>query len=138
MHQFQLDPRLAADTVEVATLGLCTVRLMKDRRWPWLILVPQRSGVSELHDLTPLDQTTLTFETCMVAKALKGYAGADKINVGSLGNMVSMLHVHVIARRAGDPGWPGPVWGFGQAEPYDDQALATMRDGLAETVLSSR
>ena len=136
MHQFQLDPRLAADTAEIGALGLCAVRLMNDRRWPWLILVPRRDDVSELHDLTPLDQTTLIFETCMVARALKSFAGADKINVGSLGNMVPMLHVHVIARRAGDPAWPGPVWGFGQSEPYDDETLATMRDGLAKAVLS--
>lgn len=137
MHQFQLDPRLAADTTGIATLGLCSLLLMKDRRWPWLILVPRRNGVTELHDLTPLDQTMLTFETCLVAKALKQFAGADKINIGSLGNMVPMLHVHVIARSAGDPGWPGPVWGFGRAEAYDEETLATTREGLAKAVLSS-
>ena len=28
------------------------------------------------------------------------------------------LHVHVVARSEGDPGWPGPVWGYGMREPY--------------------
>ena len=138
MHQFQLDPRLAADTAEIGTLGLCSLLLMKDRRWPWLILVPRRNDISELHDLTPLDQTTLIFETCMVARALKGFTGADKINVGSLGNMVPMLHVHVIARRNGDPGWPGPVWGFGKTEAYEEETLARLREGLAKAVLPDR
>ena len=138
MHEFELHPQLAADTAVVGTLDLCCLLLMKDRRWPWLILVPRRPQITELHELTPLDQTTLVFETCMVGKALKTLTGADKINVGSLGNMVPMLHVHVVARRNGDPGWPGPVWGFGKAEPYDDEALATFREGLAKAVLPDR
>ncbi|MBP0616423.1 HIT domain-containing protein [Jiella mangrovi] len=136
MRQFKLDPRLAADTVTVGTLGLCRLLLMNDRRWPWLILVPQRSDVTEVHDLTPLDQTMLTFETCLVAKSLKSFCGADKINVGALGNMVAMLHIHVIARRTGDPNWPGPVWGFGRGEPYDDPSLEKMRNDLAQAILS--
>jgi D-tyrosyl-tRNA(Tyr) deacylase len=41
----------------------------------------------------------------------------DKINTASLGNMVAQLHVHVIGRRHGDPAWPGPVWGRGEAQP---------------------
>ena len=52
-------------------LGLCELRVMNDRRWPWLLLVPQRPGAEEIHDLTPLDQAMLTFETNMVAQALK-------------------------------------------------------------------
>ncbi|MBO0904691.1 HIT domain-containing protein [Jiella sonneratiae] len=136
MRKFKVDPRLAADSVAIGTLGLCVLLLMNDRRWPWLILVPQRNDVTEIHDLTPLDQTMLTFETCLVAKALKGHCRADKINVGALGNMVPMLHVHVIARRDGDAAWPGPVWGFGSAEPYDPPALETMRKGLAQAVLA--
>ncbi|MEX6508776.1 HIT domain-containing protein [Jiella sp. M17.18] len=118
MRAFEIDPRLDKDTVAVGKLGLCDLRLMNDRRWPWLILVPQRAGVTELHDLSPLDQTMLIFEADLVAKALKSLVKADKINVGALGNMVPMLHLHVIARRAGDPNWPGPVWGFGKADPY--------------------
>ena len=72
MRRFELDPRLAADTGAIGTLGLCTLRLMNDRRWPWLILVPQRNDLSEIFELTPLDQTMLTFETNLVAEALKG------------------------------------------------------------------
>jgi len=37
---FELDKRLAADTVEIGTLDLCRVLLMNDVRYPWLILVP--------------------------------------------------------------------------------------------------
>ena len=63
MEDFELDPTLAADTFPVATLGLCRLLLMNDSRFPWLILVPQRAGMVDMHDLSPLDQTMLTFET---------------------------------------------------------------------------
>jgi diadenosine tetraphosphate (Ap4A) HIT family hydrolase len=115
---FELDPRLEADSEQLLWLGLCELRLMNDRRWPWLILVPQRPGAEEVHELTPLDQAMLTFESNMVAQALKTVTGCTKINTAALGNIVRQLHVHVIARSEGDAGWPGPVWGHGLREPY--------------------
>ena len=115
---FELDRRLDADSVPLMWLGLCELRIMDDRRWPWLILVPQRPGISEVHDLTPLDQTMLVFETNTVAQALKAITGCAKINSGALGNVVQQLHVQVVARNEGDANWPGPVWGYGLREPY--------------------
>ncbi|EFG37032.1 hypothetical protein BAZG_00345 [Brucella sp. NVSL 07-0026] len=121
MEQFVLDKRLHADTFYVARLGLCELRLMNDRRWPWLILVPPRPGLTEIHQMTPLDQTMLTFEAGIVAHALKTVTACQKINTGALGNVVRQLHVHVIARNEGDAGWPGPVWGHGVRETYDEK-----------------
>ncbi|MBX9457456.1 MAG: HIT family protein [Rhizobium sp.] len=115
---FELNERLSGDSMFVVTLGLCQLRLMDDRRWPWLILVPQRPAIEELFELKPLDQALLTFETNLAAEALKKTTAATKINVGALGNIVRQLHVHVIARHEDDPNWPGPVWGFGSREPY--------------------
>jgi diadenosine tetraphosphate (Ap4A) HIT family hydrolase len=115
---FELDARLEADSEPLMWLGLCELRVMDDCRWPWLILVPQRPGAVEIHELTPLDQAMLTFEANMVAQALKTATGCTKINSGALGNIVRQLHVHIIARFEGDPGWPGPVWGHGLREPY--------------------
>lgn len=117
LRDFRPDERLIRDTDLVTKIGLCELRLMKDSRWPWLVLVPQRPDVSEIFDLTPLDQTMLTFETTVVAEALKAVTGATKINTAAIGNIVRQLHVHVIARSEGDPNWPGPVWGYGTAEP---------------------
>ena len=117
MSEFHLDERIVRDSDLLTKIGLCELRLMKDGRWPWLMLVPQRPDVSEVFDLTPLDQTMLTFETTLVAETLKNVTGAQKINVAAIGNIVRQLHVHVIARSEGDANWPGPVWGFGTAEP---------------------
>ncbi|MGE0279566.1 MAG: HIT domain-containing protein [Rhizobiaceae bacterium] len=115
---FELDARLEADTEPLQWLGLCEIRLMNDKRWPWVVLVPQRAGIYELHDLTPLDQAMLTFETNLAAEALKRVTGCDKINTAALGNIVRQMHIHVIARSEDDPNWPGPVWGYGPREPY--------------------
>ena len=127
---FELDPRLESDTEPVIWLGLCELRLMNDSRWPWLILVPQRPGIDEIHDLTPLDQAMVTFETNMVAQALKKVTGCTKFNTGALGNIVRQLHIHIVARSEGDPGWPGPVWGYGMREPYRRAALHRLADQI--------
>ena len=130
MSEFRLDERLARDSDCLSRLGLCQLRLMKDSRWPWLVLIPQRPAVSEMFELTPLDQTMLTFEANSVAAALKQVTGATKINVGALGNIVRQLHVHVIARSEGDANWPGPVWGHGTAEPWDEKVRADFIEKL--------
>ncbi len=127
--EFVLDPRLAADSLPVLALPLSDVRLMNRRAWPWLVLVPRRAGAVELHDLSAPDRAMLAEEIAGVARALKGWARADKINIGALGNVVEQLHVHIVARRRGDAGWPGPVWGAPVQEPYDPADLD--RDSLA-------
>lgn len=115
---FELDPRLAADTVPLGRLPLCRVLLMDDSRYPWLVLVPALPGLSELHELEPADRHRLMDEAVLVSRALLAVFQPDKINTGCLGNQVAQLHMHVIARFRADSAWPGPVWGSGEAAPY--------------------
>lgn len=106
---------------------------MNDRRWPWLILVPRREAV-EIHELERKDRIFLTEEAAEIGACLKRMTGATKINIGALGNLVPQLHLHVVARREDDPAWPGPVWGFGEREPYPSGAgeafAARIRDAV--------
>ncbi|MDF1777919.1 MAG: HIT family protein [Rhizobiaceae bacterium] len=132
MGDFKLHERLEADSHLVSKLGLCQLRLLNDRRWPWFLLVPQRNDISEMHQLTPLDQTLLTFEMNETARALQQVTQCTKINIGALGNIVRQLHVHVIARNEGDAAWPGPVWGFGKAEPYDTKGAKALMSAIAK------
>ena len=118
MTVFELDPALRRDSFFIADIGLTQVRLMNDARFAWLLLVPKRANVTEIHQLTPLDQTMLTFESTQIAKTLEEVTGADKINVAALGNQVRQLHLHIIARFKTDAAWPGPVWCTGTPEPY--------------------
>ena len=136
---FRLDPRLAEASVPVATLPLCEVRLQDDARWPWLVLTPRRPGLLEIDDLPPPDRVRLLEEAMAAAGAVRAVGRAlgrpfDKLNLGALGNVVAQLHVHVVGRRRDDPAWPGPVWGFGRAEPYGPEALARAREAARSTL----
>ena len=133
---FVLHPTLAQDTVEVARLPLCLVLLMKDHRFPWLILVPQREEVREIHDLTAADRAALIEEIAEAGAVLQRLFEPDKLNVGALGNVVPQLHVHVIARFAGDAAWPGPVWGSGAAQRYPPSELEQLQARLASAFYS--
>ncbi|MDX9713975.1 MAG: HIT family protein [Dissulfurispiraceae bacterium] len=123
---FELNERLKQDTFEVARLQLSKVLLMNDMTVPWLILVPQRSGIRELHQLEQKDLTVLVEETALVSGLMEKEFSPDKINVASLGNIVAQLHVHIVARFSNDRAWPGPVWGAAGAEQYTEHDAAKM------------
>lgn len=123
---FTLDPRLAADTVEVGDLALCRVLLMDDARFPWLILVPRRAALAEITDLPEPDSVALWQEIRLATGVMQALAKPDKVNVAALGNIVTQLHVHVVGRFRSDPAWPGPVWGFGTRTPYPLHARAQL------------
>ena len=123
---FQPDPRLAADSVFIADGPLSQVRLMDDARFPWLLLVPRVAGASDWIDLDGGQQRLLLAEINQLSQLLRTEAGVEKINIGALGNIVRQLHVHVVGRHAGDPAWPGPVWGSGAALRHDPEELAAL------------
>ena len=127
MHDFALHPQLSADTRLIGDLPLCRLLLMDDRRFPWCVLVPRRSGLRELHELPAAEQTLLLAEINRVSLSLTAHCDAEKLNIGALGNLVPQLHVHVVGRRQDDEAWPGPVWGHGRALAYEeDQATRTI------------
>ena len=123
---FELHPRLAEDSAFVDLLPLSQIRLMNDSRFAWLLLVPAKPELREIHDLAPPDRTQLMAEISQASEALARLFAPDKINVGALGNLVPQLHVHVIARRKDDDAWPGPVWGQGTAVLYEAEVLNQM------------
>ena len=128
MAPFTLDPRLEGDSLPLAELELCTIRLMNDANFPWLLMVPKQDGLVELIDLARQDQHRLMDEIRQVSAALREATDCDKLNVAQLGNMVRQLHIHVIARFESDGAWPGPIWGKLEMKPYAPQE----RDALIE------
>lgn len=127
---FELDARLAADTLVLGDFPLCRLLLMNDAQYPWFILVPRREDVSEVFQLDAQDQQQLWRESTALAEKLKDLFAADKLNLASLGNVVAQLHMHVIVRRRGDAAWPAPVWGRHPAQPYAPEQIAGIRDKL--------
>ncbi|MDH4562187.1 HIT domain-containing protein [Pseudomonas sp. BN411] len=123
---FALDPRLQQDTLPIGDFPLCRLLLMNDAQYPWFILVPRREEVSELFQLSADEQRQLWQETTFLAETLKDTFGADKMNVATLGNVVSQLHMHVIVRRREDVAWPSPVWGRHPAVAYSPEQVAAI------------
>jgi diadenosine tetraphosphate (Ap4A) HIT family hydrolase len=136
MAAFILHDRLKADTIEVARLDLSLLLLMNARQWPWLILVPRRPDIREIHELPALDRTILMDEISRCSRLLADLFKPGKINIGALGNIVPQLHVHVIARTTIDPAWPKPVWGTVAPEPYAPAELTERLDSLRRGLAS--
>lgn len=124
MTDFSLDSRLEGDTLPVGELQLSRVLLMKDARYPWVILVPRRAAIREMIDLDLRDRATLYREIDAVSEAMQRLFKPLKLNVAALGNVVPQLHVHVIARYETDAAWPKPVWGLGERVAYDEADAA--------------
>jgi diadenosine tetraphosphate (Ap4A) HIT family hydrolase len=122
-ESWSLHAQLARDTTVIGDLALSRLLVVNDANWPWLLLVPRRPEVSEIVDLDEVERAQLMTEIARVARALKDVTACDKLNVAALGNVVPQLHVHVIARRSGDAGWPKPIWGVAPPLAHDPREL---------------
>lgn len=129
---FSLHPKLEEDSILLGKLELCQVRLLADSDHPWVLLVPVKENIKEIHELNESEQVTLIKEISKVSKAFEVLFNPDKINVGALGNMVAQLHVHVICRYHGDRSWPGSIWGTERAQ--DEVKIKTQIDLLKNTL----
>jgi len=120
---FTLHNKLKDDTIEIVSLALSRVLLMNDSSFPWLVLVPARKGMREIHELGIRDRSVLIEEVAAASEIIRDLFSPDKINIGALGNLVPQLHIHIIGRFRTDRAWPGPVWGAGIARPYTEEGL---------------
>ncbi len=137
MTFFVLHPQLEKDSELVTELMLCSVRLINDINYPWLILVPQVANISDVIDLSDAQQQTLWQESASVSRALKHLFTPDKLNVAALGNMVPQLHLHHIVRYKNDVSWPKPIWGQVPSKAYSDKQLSKQIE-LIKTEIKTR
>ncbi|MGH8453495.1 MAG: HIT domain-containing protein [Nevskiales bacterium] len=129
---FELHPQLAQDCVPIGNFPLCRLLLMNDANYPWFILVPQREGLREIHELDENDLYLFSHESVTLARALTVAFKPDKLNIAALGNLLPQLHIHHIVRYQNDPAWPAPVWGKLPALPYPAERLNEVRLKILE------
>jgi len=129
-----LHPQLAQDCLVLGRFPLCYLLLMRDANYPWFILVPDRDGVREIHQLHAVDRVRLLDESVQLAHVIEAVCRPDKLNIAALGNVVEQLHVHHIARYRNDPVWPAPVWGTLPPRPYPPQQLAALLASLRDAL----
>ena len=98
------------DSYLITELKLCTIRLIDNSKFPWIILIPKRKKITDIFQLKKKDQNLLMNEIVFTSKIMKKTFKAFNLNIEKIGNVVSQLHIHVIARSKKDSTWPLPVW----------------------------
>lgn len=123
----ELHPQLKKDCLPLGEFTLCSLLLLNDANYPWFILLPNRAGITEIHQLSELDQQQLMTESTFFSQCLEQVFQPDKLNIAALGNMVPQLHIHHIARFTSDACWPAPVWGATRSIPYQKKQVETIK-----------
>tara|TARA_B100000787_G_scaffold93308_1_gene68888 strand:+ start:3186 stop:3581 length:396 start_codon:yes stop_codon:yes gene_type:complete len=107
---FKISKKFLETSFHIFDLKLCTVRLIDNTKFPWIILIPKRKNISDISDLKPKDQILLMKEIVNSSKLMKKTFSTSKLNVEKIGNIVPQLHIHIIARFKSDDSWPLSVW----------------------------
>ena len=110
------------DSHLIANLKLCTIRLMDNAKFPWIILIPKRKNITDISELNSKDQMLLMKEIVYCSKLMKKTFKTKKLNVEKIGNIVPQLHIHIIARSTKDSSWPLSVWVI-KGKPYLKEPL---------------
>ena len=108
MHK--VNKKFTKSSYFITELKLCSVRLINNKKFPWIILIPMRDRVTDITELKTNDQLLLIKEIVLVSKIMKKVFNTKKLNVEKIGNKVSQLHIHIIARNKKDSSWPLSVW----------------------------
>ena len=143
MDKFALASAFLSTSEPLASLKLCEARLQADSRFPWIVLIPRRSGARELEHISNGDRAQLMEEIIAAGAAVRAIGAAigrpvEKLNVGQIGIKTPQLHIHVVGRRADDACWPEPVWGRGEAQAYDDKTLLAATAAALDVLRSMR
>ncbi len=117
-----IDKNFLKDSYYINRLKLCTIRLINNSKFPWIILIPNRKNKTDITDLNSKDQILLMKEIVHCSKLMKKIFKTSKLNVEKIGNKVPQLHIHIIARFKKDSSWPLSVWVV-KGKPYTKKAL---------------
>ena len=98
------------DSHLITELTLCSIRLIDNTKFPFIILIPKRKNITDISELNSKDQMLLMKEIVHCSKLMKKIFKTKKLNVEKIGNIVPQLHIHIIARSTNDSTWPLSVW----------------------------
>ena len=98
------------DSHLITELKLCSIRLIDNAKFPWIILIPKRKNINDITDLNSKDQMLLMREIVFSSEVMKKLFKTSKLNIEKVGNIVPQLHIHIIARYKKDNSWPLSVW----------------------------
>ena len=74
---FELAAAIAQTSEHLVDLELCEARLQLDGRYPWIVLIPRRPGLTEIEQLTPADRAMLMEEIVRAGEAVRAIASSS-------------------------------------------------------------
>jgi diadenosine tetraphosphate (Ap4A) HIT family hydrolase len=113
------------DSHLITNLKLCSIRLIDNAKFPWIILIPKRKNITDISELNSKDQIILIKEIVFCSNVMKKIFKTTKLNVEKIGNIVPQLHIHIIARKKTDSSWPLSVWVV-KGKPYQKIQLKNL------------
>ncbi|WP_440682080.1 HIT family protein [Cysteiniphilum halobium] len=130
MTAFVLDKALADSSSLIKDFGDVQLRLSNNALVTWLIIVPKVTAI-EWFELDMDMQLRVNTLINTLSRFLKEDLHVDKVNVATIGNVVSQMHIHVIGRKKDDFCWPDVVWGKSEIQTY----LAHEKDRIISSLL---
>ncbi len=129
MTEFILDKRLLNDCHLITEDDNISYLLHRNAEVVWFILVPHTLQV-EFYQLDKQSRERLYEEINQLSEFISSNFDIHKINIATIGNVVSQMHIHVIGRRTDDLYWPDVVWGKGFNKTYDQDQVSLISDLL--------
>ncbi len=121
---FALNPRLEKGTHFIGKSGICRILLKNNAAFPWILIVPEvEEGIEDLHQLPADKFAEVVFLIRQVSGFMSDYFKPEKLNVACIGNIVRQMHIHLVARSAADPAWPGTVWASDAKAGYEAEKV---------------
>ena len=121
----KVNKRFLKDSHFITDLKLCSVRLIDNCNFPWVILIPNKKNITDITELNLKDQISLMKEIVYCSKLMKKIFKTKKLNIEKIGNIVPQLHIHIIARSIKDSSWPLSVWVV-KEKPYSKKLLLSL------------
>jgi diadenosine tetraphosphate (Ap4A) HIT family hydrolase len=77
VERFELAAAIAETSEHLADLELCEARLQLDGRYPWIVLIPRRAGLTELEQLTVAERAVLMEEVIRAGEAVRAIGASS-------------------------------------------------------------
>ena len=133
MTEFSIDGRLLNDCHVLVQTEELSFLLHSNAEVAWFIIVPH-TGQTEFYQLDSKLQSRLCEQVNLLSKFIKLQFNSDKINVATIGNVVSQTHIHVIGRRLDDAYWPDVVWGRKYKKSYGSEEVSLIKQQLISSL----
>ncbi len=131
MNNVEIDAKLKEDTIHLGFISGQSLLLMNNSLVPWFIVLPNTREI-ELYKLSTDERGKLEKNIDILSGFILNNFNVEKLNVATIGNVVSQLHIHIVGRHKNDFCWPGVVWGKSDRIPYKESELMNISNLLVQ------